>query len=360
MKIKNLDIKELNIPFNVSFKHPSAERNNTEAVLVTIESEKGNVGYGEGCPRIYVTGETVSSALKFFSEHKLSIQNIESVDNLKQWVEKNKESIDKNPAVWCAIEIALLDTLGKEQNQSIEELLSLPPLQGDFHYTAVLGASNLEAFQKQLEQYAHLGFHDFKVKISGDSVEDLAKLKMIEGLENQNTRIRLDANNLWHDGNEAITYLKQLDVEFFAIEEPIKANQYDELSTIAKTLNTRIILDESLLREGQFSEIQASPEIWIINIRISKMGGILHSLSVAKKAKKLGIPIIIGAQVGETSILTRAALTVANTYNDILLAQEGAFGTYLLKEDIPKEPLMFGKNGVLSSNSISAGVGLSF
>ena len=79
MKIKNLDIKELNIPFNVSFKHSSAERNTTEAVLVTIESENGNVGYGEGCPRVYVTGETVDSALKFFSEHKLSIQNIESV-----------------------------------------------------------------------------------------------------------------------------------------------------------------------------------------------------------------------------------------------------------------------------------------
>ena len=63
------------------------------------------------------------------------------------------------------------------------------------------------------------------------------------------------------------------------------------------------------------------------------MGGILCSLGIAKEASKLNVPIIIGAQVGETSILTRAALTVAITYRDILLAQEGAFGTYLLKRD---------------------------
>jgi len=41
------------------------------------------------------------------------------------------------------------------------------------------------------------------------------------------------------------------------------------------------------------------------------MGGILRSLAIAEQAKQIGIPIIIGAQVGETSILTRAALTLA-------------------------------------------------
>ena len=88
------------------------------------------------------------------------------------------------------------------------------------------------------------------------------------------------------------------------------------------------------------------------------MGGILRSLAIAEEAKARGIPIIIGAQVGETSILTRAALTVANQYRDILLAQEGAFGTYLLKQDITDSPLMFGKRGTLDSQGLSRQSGL--
>ncbi len=61
------------------------------------------------------------------------------------------------------------------------------------------------------------------------------------------------------------------------------------------------------------------------------MGGLLRSLNVAEAARRRGIPIVVGAQVGETSVLTRAALVVARSAGDRLLAQEGAFGTYLLE-----------------------------
>ena len=358
MKITHLEIRKLEIPFNVSFKHASAERNTTESIVVVAESDRGYTGYGEGCPRSYVTDESIDSAIAFFEKHKSSIQVIENLEELRRWIEEQKGTIDVNPAAWCAIELALLDLLGKEQEQSIEELLSLPPLKGEFHYTAVLGASNYEAFAGQLQQYVHTGFSDFKVKISGKLEEDIEKLNLLKKLDNQETRIRLDANNLWETSSEAIAYLKQLDTNFFAIEEPIKANQYETLRTITQALNTKIILDESFLRKEQFEHIQHSRDRWIINVRISKMGGILRSLDIAKEASQLNVPIIIGAQVGETSILTRAALTVVNTYRDILLAQEGGFGTYLLKKDIVEMPLMFGNGGLLSVSPLIAKQGL--
>ena len=358
MKISNLEIRKLEIPFNVSFKHASAERNTTESIVVVAESDRGHTGYGEGCPRSYVTDESIDSAIAFFLKHKSSIQVIENLEELRRWIEELSGPIDVNPAAWCAIELALLDLLGKEQEQSIEELLSLPLLKGEFRYTAVLGASNYEAFAGQLQQYVQTGFSDFKVKISGKLEEDIEKLNLLKNLDNQEIRIRLDANNLWDTSSEATAYLKQLDTNFFAIEEPIKANQYETLRTITQVLNTQIILDESFLRKAQFEQIQHRPETWIINVRISKMGGILRSLDIAKEASKLNVPIIIGAQVGETSILTRAALTVANTYRDILLAQEGGFGTYLLKRDIVETPLMFGNGGLLSVSPLIAKQGL--
>ena len=57
--------------------------------------------------------------------------------------------------------------------------------------------------------------------------------------------------------------------------------------------------------------------------------------------------MIVGAQVGETSLLTRAALTVAQAAGSALFAQEGAFGTFLLTRDVCEPPLMFGAGGVL-------------
>ena len=59
------------------------------------------------------------------------------------------------------------------------------------------------------------------------------------------------------------------------------------------------------------------------------------------------MPIVVGAQVGETSLLTRAAFTVARCARGILLAQEGAFGTLLLQADVCDPPLTFEAGGGL-------------
>jgi hypothetical protein len=43
------------------------------------------------------------------------------------------------------------------------------------------------------------------------------------------------------------------------------------------------------------------------------MGGLLRSLAVVRAARAARVGLVVGAQVGETSVLTRAALAVART-----------------------------------------------
>ena len=116
-----------------------------------------------------------------------------------------------------------------------------------------------------------------------------------------------------------------------------------------KKTGKKIILDESLVVGAQLQQLQVDRENWIINLRVSKMGGLLRALDIARSASEMGISLIIGAQVGETSLLSRAALTVAHAYPKTLLAQEGAFGTRLLEQDICSPPIMFGPGGLLNS-----------
>ena len=362
MAIKSLNVQSLNIPFKHTFVHASAARAMTEAVLVTVTNGDGEQGIGEGCPRHYVTGETVDSIQGFISRHRDQWMAFRSVQDVKQWVAEHASIVDQNPAACCAVEIACLDLFGKEAGLPIEALLGLPPLSSRFQYSAVLGTDNLQSFEKQLQRYRSVGFTDFKVKVTGRLQDDIDKLDRLYSSKDSKLRVRLDANNLWSDVENALSYLRTLPDRITAIEEPLKVGDYEGCRLLARELNILIILDESFLRPEQFALIESDPPSpWIINIRVSKMGGILRSLAVAEQAKELGIPIIIGAQVGETSVLTRAALTVANTYRDILVAQEGAFGTLLLERDICDPPLMFGAAGRLDVREVSgrAGLGLS-
>jgi L-alanine-DL-glutamate epimerase-like enolase superfamily enzyme len=348
MNLTSLVIKKIKIPFKVNFKHSSATRSTTQSIWIEVTSEKGMVGYGEGCPREYVTNESIETASSFFTENKSDIgDHVHDLEGLKTWSRANKEKIDKNPAAWCAIELALLDLIAKEKQCSIENMLRLPEINSPFQYSAVLGDSDLGVFEKQLNQYIAMGFVDLKIKISGTLEKDLAKFDLLTKLDNKNLRVRVDANNLWTDSQAAINYLSSIKYPLFAIEEPLESGQYLDLKKISEVCKIKVILDESFLNMEDFKNIRGSASDWIINLRVSKMGGLLRSIEIAEKARQSGIKIIIGAQVGETSLLTRSALTIANAYRDILIAQEGAFGTLLLQSDICEPPLMFGKKGVL-------------
>ena len=125
-----LTIKELEIPFKQAFAHATATRSCTESILVTAESSKGVLGVGEGCPRKYVTGETIQTTTSFFDLHREVWEQFRSLEDLQSWVRTNSERIDVNPAAWCAVELAIFDLWGQEHGQSMEAFLNLQELSG--------------------------------------------------------------------------------------------------------------------------------------------------------------------------------------------------------------------------------------
>ncbi|MGH9257937.1 MAG: mandelate racemase/muconate lactonizing enzyme family protein [Vicinamibacterales bacterium] len=349
LRIDRFLFRELRIPFKTTFRHAAAERAETESVWIEAIAADGRVGNGESCPRPYVTGETLATARAFTVQHEAALrETVHSVDTLRAWIAAHETDIDANPAAWCALELAILDLLGKHHDTPVETLLSVQPLaDGTFQYTAVLGDASSGAFHAMAERYRLAGFRDFKVKLSRDVERDRDKMAVFGTWPADSIRVRADANNLWPNADDAVAALRRLDYPFFAIEEPIGKDRHAELPRISQALNCAIILDESFLRREQLLLLGEPSSQWLINVRVSKMGGMIRSLEVVEAARARGIGVIVGAQVGETSLLTRAALTVARAAGNLLVAQEGAFGTFLLERDVCDPPLMFGAGGVL-------------
>ncbi len=349
-----IEVGTFDVPFKTVFKHTSAARAATENVVVRLTDPDSVVGYGEGCPRQYVTGETKTTAIEFVESYAGEVvEGSPDVEGLRTQITKHRSVIDKNPAAFCAIELAVLDLLARKNNQTIEELLSHQRLPASFTYSAVIGDSGPLTFSAQLLRYRAFGLRDYKLKISGDVNRDKTKLRWFKGHFGRlvaNT-VRIDANNLWTESDEAIRYLKALEFEFLGVEEPMIADDLESSLAVAEALDTRIILDESLLRAEQLEQLPGDPDRWILNCRVSKSGGLLRSLDLIEASVKGGLGVIVGAHVGETSLLTRAALTAAHAAGGSLIAQEGAFGTTLLTNDICDAPLMFGRGGQLSSSS---------
>ncbi|MES2830596.1 MAG: enolase C-terminal domain-like protein [Pseudomonadota bacterium] len=351
MLLEALVCGPLDIAFKTGFSHASATRQTTQTLWVQAVGISGATGIGEGCPRDYVSGETSQSAQQFVRRFQKDwIACINDMASLARWADDHRLEIDQNPAAWAAVEIALIDLIGKSTGRSAESLLGLPELTGQFVYTAVLGDASVKAFAAQLDQYVKAGFQTFKIKLSGDRERDLAKVMALRDTGIDAAVVRADANNVWSDALHASDFLAALDFPFWAIEEPLRAGDLAGMLAISRARNCRIILDESLLRLEQIAPFAEEPAHWIVNLRVSKMGGLMRSLAMTHRLQAAGLELIVGAHVGETSVLTRASMTVAQAAGKSLLGQEGAFGTHLLMHDMVEPILQFGARGALQTS----------
>jgi muconate cycloisomerase len=82
----------------------------------------------------------------------------------------------------------------------------------------------------------------------------------------------------------------------------------------------------------------------VFNIRISKCGGLVNAARLHDLAAAAGLRCQLGAQVGETGILSAAGRHYA-TRRDGLLWFEGSYGAILLEEDLTAPDITVGHGG---------------
>jgi L-alanine-DL-glutamate epimerase-like enolase superfamily enzyme len=255
--------------------------------------------------------------------------------------------ISKNFAAWCAIELAFLDFFGRKEGRTLEDFFSINSLFKPTSYTAVIGDKPFDGFAKDVDSYNQFGFKDFKLKLSGENQEDYRKLTYLKETIPEST-VRVDANNLWKSLKEVTEFVNNAPYELSGIEEPLDSKSLEELVALTPLIQCKIILDESFKSIEDLRIIENKADRFVLNLRVSKQGGLFNSLDLAKACIAKGIELIIGAQVGETAILTRASIALVRCIDHQVRTMEGAFGTLFLMEDLTDPSIQFGQNGNLN------------
>ncbi len=351
MKIVSGSIIRLRIPFVETFRHHLAARSFSDSIVVKLKTDSGLVGYGEGVPRSYVTGETQAACLQHIQSKLLpTVMQKEfpafAATHLVAEVGRLiSDESDADAVVWhaarCAVELALLDVCLKVGSNSLRE--ALPPADHDVFYTAVIGSGSLASVTAMAKRCKAAGFRSVKMKITSmDALESVAAVRNILGPD---VSFRLDANGAF-DAEGAAALLDGLaPYDIQCVEQPIPRGDVAALATLQASSPVPIMADESLVTEADALELIRAQGVDYFNLRISKCGGIGRTLAIAKLAREAGIRVVLGCQVGETSILSAAGCHVASHLAEVR-AVEGAYGTHLLVEDVADPPIMFSDGGL--------------
>ena len=351
--IETLEILPMHIPFTQAFVHSKTSRSNSDSVIVRLKGSDGLTGYGEALPRSYVTGEDVPGmvgALRYKlgpNAMKLDLDSgTGALGQIQSFVEGWSSLQTSSPDVvaWnatlCALELAMLDWAFKRSGESISNWLG--PIRRDVVYTGVIDATDPETAGEMAARYAQARFGTLKVKVGVD--DDLQRLEAVRKAAGGRIEIRVDANGAW-TALEAISAMKQLKAyNVSAVEQPVSASDLEGMLRVQYETGVTVIADESLVTLNDAANLIRIETCDVFNIRVSKCGGLLASKQIAQIGLGAGIQVQVGAQVGETSLLSAAGRHLAAHQPGVEYV-EGSFGTHLLSEDISPEPVMFGYEG---------------
>ena len=366
-RVDSLTIYRLRIPFHQAFSHALQSREESDAVIVKITGSDGGSGFGEGLARAYVTGETTESMIArirdflapriFLETFYPGWQTIEQLQSLQpDWTENSQSNsgIIAWNAAFCAVELALLDWSLRADHSALADYLA--PARFEVVYSGVISADSPKDAAAMAKRMARLGLRQIKIKVG--TPDDAARLAAVRKAVGSAVELRADANGAW-SAADAIELLKSLaPYQLKIIEQPVAADDITGMKQVRSQCGIPVMADESLVTIEQARRLIADKACDLFNIRLSKNGGIAGSLAIAKLAAEAGIKIQVGAQVGETGILSAAGRTFAAHMTELACA-EGSFGTWLLSEDITYDNLAFGLGGrapLLKSRGLSVTV----
>lgn len=300
-------------PFLFPYSSPHTSRTTAESVIVQLVFDDGIYGFGESAPRDYVTGETCASVHQLirdvFSPILLgrTLSRLEDIQEILDLLEQEcaQKDISSYSSALGAIDLSLLDALGKFQGYPVTHYLGAVQKK-KVPYSISMPLVPLEKIEVLFSKYRNLRFDHLKILVGQDEAENVKRVALMRRLLGERFDIRLEANGKW-TFSQAISHLEKLThYGISAVEEPLAPGDIQGLQEIKKRFKVRLIVDESVRTLSEARAMIDAGVCDILNIKISKCGGILKSRAIAEFSASLGVACSLGCHVGESEILRSA------------------------------------------------------
>ena len=352
IQLQKLQHWNVKIPLRFQFSQSNNATSISDSVLLKITSQNGIDGYGEACPRSYVTGESYASVAEDLENILpfLQAQKLDSIQAIKVLVTELLPGKIGLSSI-CAIELALLDIWSKEKQVPLFH--ALKGEDKEIKYSGIIPLVKPKYLELVFQQLKLFGFEQVKLKVDNKLEDNLEKIKMIRAAFGNTIEIRLDANTSWNLEEAEQLIPAYLRVGIYSFEQLFPKGQEEKMASLTAKFGTeaRIMVDESLTSFKSAVKLVQKGYCNAFNIKISKTGGIFNALKIYNFAQAQGLTCQLGAHFGETSLLTRAGLLFA-ALSGPLTAQEGGFGPYLLEKDLCTKALHFDKNGTFRTGDL--------
>ncbi len=247
------------------------------------------------------------------------------------------------PSAWCALELSVLDLLGRSVGQPLWSLFSSHLNPAKLTYSAVIPSLEGPELTAILNKVKEMNMQFVKVKVENCCAGE-ERLRQVRAMLGEHVDIRVDANGAftWKEAIEFLDRTRRYNIS--AIEQPVPKTDLEGLKKVAHSQGVPVIADESICNLDDAKKIVEQGACQGFNIRLSKCGGMINAIKLTDFARKNKIFCQIGCHVGETSVLSAAGRHLAVLAPEYVYL-EGSYSNILLSEDLSRPPVCFEMKG---------------
>jgi len=293
---------ELREPFEISLGTREKARN----LVVTVETDSGVVGHGEGSPLPPVTGETQAAAVAT-ARSVTSLLEGASLADYRELVSDLRAAEPGGVSALFAAETALLDAYCRDRNIPLSELFGGAPTPVTTDITVPIVPPDAAA--ERATRAAAAGFDHIKVKTGGAIDADVARTAAVADAAPGAT-ITVDANQGWTPKAVA-TFVDEVTaagVDLALVEQPTPKDDIRGLARARDRLSVPVAADETVFTPTDATAVVREGAADVINVKLGK-SGLLGAAAIVNIAEAASLDCMLGCMLeGATGIATSAHL----------------------------------------------------
>jgi L-alanine-DL-glutamate epimerase-like enolase superfamily enzyme len=326
MKITKISAYQVDLPLHEgSYKWSGGKSVDVfDSTVVAVETDEGITGYGEVCPLgpaylpAYAAG--VRTGLRELGPSLLGVDPTQ----LGVLNRRMDAALKGHPYVKSAVDVACWDILGQVSGLPVCTLLG-GRYGEDFALYRAISQEPAEVMAERVATRRAEGYTKFQLKVGGNPDEDIARIFAVSEQLQPGDVLIADANTGWlmHQAMRVVDAVRGVDVY---IEQPCAS--YEECLSIRKRTSRPFVLDEVIDGLGAVLRGHADQAMDVINLKISKVGGLTRAREIRDLCSALGIAMTIEDSWGG-DIVTAAIAHLAHSTPPELLFSSTDFNSYV-------------------------------
>ena len=295
-----------------------------DSTVVAVETDAGITGYGEVCPLgpaylpAYARGARAGIAELAPRLLGADPRDLDVLDRLMNGAMRG------HPYVKSAIDIACWDILGQACSLPVATLLG-GRVGEDFPLYRAISQDTPERMAASIARYRGEGYRKFQLKVGGDPDTDIDRIHAAAAALERGDLLVADANTGWtqHAAMRVADAVKSVDVY---IEQPCMT--YEQCLAVRRHTTRPFVLDEVIDDISMVVRGAADQAMDVINLKISKVGGLTRARRIRDLCVSLGIAMTIEDSWGG-DITTAAIAHLAHSTPSDLLFSSTDFNSYV-------------------------------